>query len=189
MVSLADLWLPVLASAVAVFVVSSLIHMVIGYHKSDWKKLADEDGVRDDLRKYSIPTGQYTFPCAASMKDMGSPEMLAKLNEGPVGHMTILPSGPWPVGKSLLQWFVFTIVVGVFIAYIATLALPAGADYMAVFRFTGTVAVLAYAFANVPDSIWKGVSWTTTAKFVVDGVLYGLATAGCFGWLWPGAGS
>ncbi len=60
-----------------------------------------------------------------------------------------------------------------------------GADYMAVFRFTGTVAILAYAVCAVPDSIWKGQRWSVTIKFVFDGVVYGLATAGTFAWLWP----
>ena len=37
MVSLADLWLPILLSAVLVFVASSLIHMVLGWHRHDFK--------------------------------------------------------------------------------------------------------------------------------------------------------
>ena len=36
MVGLAALWLPILLSAVIVFVASSLIHMVSGWHKSDY---------------------------------------------------------------------------------------------------------------------------------------------------------
>jgi hypothetical protein len=76
-------------------------------------------------------------------------------------------------------------VIGVFVAYIASLALPRGTDYSVVFRFTGTVAVLGYAFGNVSNSIWKGVPWSSTVKYVVDGVAYGLVTAGAFGWLWP----
>ena len=39
MISLMDLWLPVLLSAVLVFVVSSILHMVLQYHKSDYAKL------------------------------------------------------------------------------------------------------------------------------------------------------
>ena len=50
MVSLADLWLPILLSAVLVFVASSLIHMVLGWHRHDFKKFGAEDAVMDALR-------------------------------------------------------------------------------------------------------------------------------------------
>jgi len=43
MVSIISLWLPILLSAVAVFLVSSVIHMVFQYHKTDFKKIPSED--------------------------------------------------------------------------------------------------------------------------------------------------
>lgn len=187
MVSLADLWLPILLSAVFVFVVSSVIHMVLPVHKADYKKLAGEAEVLAAIRAQGIAPGQYMFPCPASMKDMGTPEMQAKFVQGPVGFVTIRPSGVPSIGKSLGQWFVYSIVIGVFVAYVATLALPPSSESMQVFRFTGAVAVLGYALGYVPDSIWKGLSWSITVKFVLDGVAYGLATATAFAWLWPGA--
>ena len=49
----------------------------------------------------------------------------------------------------------------------------------------GAAAILGYAFSSVDESIWKGLSWNVTAKFVFDGVLYGLATGAAFAWLWP----
>ena len=189
MVTLAGLWLPILLSAVFVFVASSVIHMMLPIHKKDWGKLVNEAEVLAALRKAGVTPGTYMFPCAGSMKEMATPEMVEKLNLGPVGHMTVLPNGPWAMGKSLGQWFAFTVVIGLFVAYLGTLALPSGAGYEQVFRFTGTVAILGYAFSNVTDSIWKGVSWSTTAKFLFDGVVYGLVTAGTFGWLWPSAGA
>jgi hypothetical protein len=33
--------------------------------------------------------------------------------------------------------------------------------------------------------IWFGHTWGRTLKDVADGVIYGLLTAGIFGWLWP----
>jgi hypothetical protein len=54
-----------------------------------------------------------------------------------------------------------------------------------VFRFAGTTAFLGYAFALAHDSIWFKRRWSTTVKFLFDGLLYGLLTAGTFGWLWP----
>lgn len=186
---LSDLWLPILLSAVFVFVASSILHMVIPIHKSDFKKLSGEDQVLETMRAQGVQPGEYMFPCAGSLKDAGTPEMIAKFKKGPVGIMTVMPSGAPAMGKNLMQWFVYSILISVFTAYIAWHGLTRPAEYLAVFRITGTVAVMAYGFSNIPNSIWKGVSWSTTAKFIFDGVIYGLLTAGTFGWLWPDAAS
>lgn len=187
MVTITELWLPILLSAVFVFVVSSIIHMVIPIHKGDYKKLPGEDAVLSAMRSHNPRPGSYLFPCADSMKEMCSPAMTEKRKRGPVGFLTIVPSGPPGMGKNLVQWFIYTVVIGVFVAYLATLGLERGAVYMPVFRFTGTIAILGYALAAVPDSIWKGQKWGITLKFVFDGIIYGLVTAGTFGWLWPAA--
>ena len=182
MISLAALWLPILLSAIIVFVASSVIHMVAQIHKNDYAGMPGEDRVLDALRG-AVPPGQYRFPFVASMKDCGTPEMKAKLARGPIGTMVLVPS--MNMGKALGQWFAFCLVIGVFVAYLTGLAVPAGADYMRVFRVAGTVALLGYAFSSVTDSIWKGVSWGVTLRFVFDGVIYALLTAGTFAWLWP----
>ncbi len=187
MMSLTDLWLPILVAGVFVFIVSSILHMVIPIHKSDYKKMSGEEKVLAEMRTQGVQPGGYSFPCAGTMKNMGSPEMVEKFNQGPVGFLTVVPSGVPAMGKSLTQWFMFSILVGVFIAYAAALGLDPGAAYMAVFRLTGTVAILGYAMGALPDSIWKGRGWGITLKFVFDGVVYGLVTAGTFGWLWPDA--
>ena len=74
-----------------------------------------------------------------------------------------------------------------FTAYIASVGLTEGAATTDVFRVTATAAFLAYGLSSVTNSIWKGVPWSTTAKFLFDGVLYAAATAGAFAWLWPAA--
>jgi hypothetical protein len=185
MVSLSELWLPILLSAVFVFVVSSLVHMVLKWHNSDWRTLPNEADVMAAMRAAGLTRGQYFFPNCKDMKDMSSPEMQEKYNAGPVGFMTVLANGMPGMGKSLIQWFLFTIVIGVFCGYIGTFSLLPGAGYGDVFQIIGTAAILGYAVSCITDSIWKGVSWTATAKFVVDGVLYALTTAGTFAWLWP----
>jgi len=182
-----ELWLPILVSAVLVFVASSILHMVIPLHRSDYTKLPDEDAVLSAMRTASVRPGAYMFPCPASMKDMASPEMTAKYQQGPVGFATVLPNGPPAMAKNLALWFGYCLLVGIFVAYIAGMEVAAGHNYRHVFRFTGTVAILGYAVGSIQDSIWKGQSWTVTAKFLFDGVVYGLVTAGTFGWLWPDA--
>src|SRR6266851_8791731 len=43
MVSLSALWLPIVLSAVIVFVASSIMYMLLPYHRSDYRKLPEED--------------------------------------------------------------------------------------------------------------------------------------------------
>ena len=187
MPALADLWLPILVAAVLVFVVSSLVHMVLQIHKNDFDPLPNEAKVTEALRAAGLQPGSYRFPECKSMKEMNAPEMQEKLRRGPVGMLTVFPNGPMAMGKALGQWFVFCIVVGVFVAYLAGLSVPRGADFMAVFRVTTTVAFIGFSLSSVCDSIWKGVSWGVTAKFVFDGILYAVSTGVAFAWLWPGA--
>lgn len=186
MVSLFSLWLPILLSAVIVFVLSSVIHMVLGYHNKDYRKVPSEDQVMDALRPFNIPPGDYAIPCPASSKDMGTPEFTEKLNKGPVAFLNVAPNGPPSMGKSLAQWFVYCVVVGFFAAYVTSRAVTPGADYLQVFRFAGCTAFIGYAVALWQDSIWFRRAWGTTIKSTIDGLVYALFTAGVFGWLWPG---
>ena len=182
---LVSLWLPIVLSGVLVFIASSILHMVIPIHKGDYKKMPGEAGVMAELRKNSVAPGMYMFPCTGSMKDWKSPEYLERYKQGPVGILTILPAGPTPsMGKNLVQWFFFCVLISCFSAYVCTL-LPAGTAYSVVFRWAGTVAILGYGASGVSNSIWHGQPWSVTLKFVFDGVIYGLLTGGTFGWLWP----
>jgi hypothetical protein len=113
--------------------------------------------------------------------------MAAKFKDGPIGTFIMRPPGPPQMGSSLLAWFLYTLLIGVFVAYVAFHSLQPGTPYLAVFRLTGAVAMLGYAFSYIPDSIWKGLAWSVTLKFLIDGVVYALLTAGTFGWLWPHA--
>lgn len=187
MVSLVSLWLPILVSAVFVFIVSSIIHMFLPYHRSDFKKVPSEDDVMDSLRKFDIPPGDYVLPCPGSAEAMKSDEYKEKTTKGPVGFFTIVPSGPPRMGASLAMWFAYSIIVSVFAGYIAGRALGPDAYYLTVFRFVGTTAFVGYSLALMQNSIWYKRNWCATLKSMFDGLVYALATAGVFGWLWPGA--
>ena len=189
MTTLAMLWLPIILSAVFVFIASSVIHMALQIHKTDYKRLPNEEQALEALRKAGVPAGQYIFPCPASgqMKDCGSPEMVAKYEQGPVGMVVVRQKGMPGIGKSLGQWFGFCIVVSVFVAYLTGLAAKPGEAGMHVFRVSAAAAMLGHSFTSVCDSIWKGVSWSTTVKFIFDGVVYALVTGATFAWLWPAA--
>jgi len=185
MVSFASLWLPILLSAVFVFVASTLIHMVLKYHAADYRALPNEAAFRAAFKGTSVSPAQYIIPHVSDMKLMGSPEHIAKLTEGPVAVLNLRPNGVVGMGKSLGQWFVFILVVSAGVACIASGVLPIGTEYMKVFHTVGLVAFLAYAAGQLPASIWMGKPWSIAAKEVLDGLIYGLVTAGTFGWLWP----
>ena len=185
MVGMLALWLPILLSAVIVFVASSLIHMASPWHKSDYPRMPNEDQVRSALRPLAIPPGDYMIPRPASRADLRSPEFAEKVNQGPNIIVTVLPNGPWSMKRNLIQWFVYALVVSVFGAYVAGRALPPGSPYLAVFRFVGATAFIGYSVALWQMSIWYRRSWSITGKATIDGLIYALLTAGTFGWLWP----
>jgi hypothetical protein len=184
MVSLMSLWLPILLSAVFVFIVSSIIHMVLRYHSSDFKTLPKEDEVMEALRRFDIPPGDYAMPYAASMEAMKSPAYLEKWKAGPVAFMTFVPSGLPSIAPSLVLWFITRSSSA---SSQATLPAPRChmEPYRAVFRFVGCVAFTGYSLALLQHSIWYKRNWGTTLKSVFDGLVYALVTAGTFGWLWP----
>ena len=184
MVSALSLWLPVLLSAVFVFIVSSIIHMVLKYHGNDYKAVPSEDAVMDALRSFNIAEGEYFIPYVNDPKQRETDEFKAKIEKGPIAFLTVIP-GAYDMGGKLVMWFVYSILVGFCTAYMAGLAMEAGAHYMAVFRFTGTAAFVGYALALMQNSIWYGRGWGNTLKSMGDGFIYALVTAGTFGWLWP----
>ena len=186
MTPLTALWLPILVSAVFVFAASSIIHMFLKYHDADYPPVPNEAAFADAVRPLAIPPGDYMIPRAKTTEEMRSPEFGEKMKSGPVMILTVIPNGPVSMGKSLSLWFLFSVVVSIFAAYITGRALPPGTDYMEVFRFISTTAFIGYSLALWQMSIWFHRSWGTTIKATVDGLIYALLTAGVFGWLWPG---
>jgi len=180
-----SLWLPILFSAVLVFLASFVLHMVLPWHRSDYATVPEEKRLMDALRPLGIPPGDYMVPCAADPKDMRTPEFAEKMKAGPVLVVTVMPNGPFGMGRNLAQWFVYLLVVGYFAAYVGGAALPAGTSYLRVFQIVGATAFIGYALALWQMSIWYRRSWSTTIKSTIDGLIYALLTAGVFGWLWP----
>ncbi len=185
MVSIFSLWIPILLSAVIVFVASSLVHMLFRYHANDFHKLPDEGMVADALRKSNVAAGQYMLPYAETPREARSAEFRQKLEKGPGAMLTVWPAGRPSMVSNLVQWFVYSIVIGIFAAYVATRALGPEAHYLEVFRFVGFTAFVCYTVAGWQDSIWFRRSWGTTIRNTLDGLIYALLTAGTFGWLWP----
>ena len=185
MTSIGALWLAILASSVLVFIASSLIHMVSPWHKGDYPRYSRESDVLDALRPLALPAGDYFMPRAMGMAEMKSPEFIERLRRGPVVLMTVFPNGPTQMGPTLGKWFVYLLVVGLFAAYVASIAVPRGDAAGNLFRIVFTTAFAAYALALWQLSIWYRRAWSITIKSTVDAAIYAAITAGVFVWLWP----
>ena len=185
MTSLVSLVLPILLSAVAIFIVSSIIHMLMPWHKGDYNKIPGEPAVLAALRGFAIPPGDYMAPKPSSMDDLKSPEFLEKRMRGPVLVMTVMPNGPVSMGGQLFGWFLYLIVVSAFAACIAGSALDATAPSADIFHYVALCAFAGYALALWQMSIWYKRAWLTTVKANVDALIYACITGGIFIWLWP----
>ncbi|MGZ5039261.1 MAG: hypothetical protein ACXWBQ_00850 [Usitatibacter sp.] len=182
---LAELWIPIIVSAVLVFIASSVIHMVVKWHNSDYNKLANEDAVRAAIRAGNPTPAQYVVPHCADMKAMASPEMQQKFVEGPIAFITLRPPGPPRMGGSLGMWFVYILFICVIGAYVAQRSLPEGATFNQVARVVGALSFLAYSGGSIQTAIWMGKPWSSAAKEVLDGIIYAAIAGAVFGWLWP----
>ena len=179
------IWLPTLASAVAVFIVSSIIHMATKWHANDTKQLPNEDAVGNLLR--DLPAGEYRFPYAATMAEMRTPEFEEKLKRGPTGIVGVrgMHSDRKGLQNALIAWFLYTIVVSWLSGHLAHVALPGPTDHHDIAHTVGLAAFLGYGMALAQNSIWSPTKWKTTAKMMVDALVYAVVTAEIFVWLWP----
>ena len=185
MVGLSALWMPILVSAVFVFIALAIIHMIPGWHQNDMSAVPGEDKVMETLRGQNVQPGEYRFPYGSTTKEMEAPEFVAKMKAGPVGVMTIRANGELPFGKMMGQWFVYSLCIAVFAAYLTGRTRGLDAPFLEVFRVSGTVAFCCYAVALWQDWIWWGKSTRRTLTYSMDGLVYALVTGATFGWLWP----
>ena len=184
-VTLTSLWLAIVLAGVLCWVASALIHMLFKYHNADYKALSNEGDVAKALGADSPEPALYTLPHCADMSQMAEESMQKKFSNGPVAMITVLPNGMPPMGKLLGQQLLFFVFGSLFIAYLASMSLVGGADYMVVFRHVFVASFLAYGWAAIPYSIWMGQPWSNCTRFMIDAIIYSGVTAGTFAWLWP----
>ena len=183
--TLAALWLPILLSAVVVFVISSLVHMVFKYHASDYGTVANEEAIRAAVNTNPPAPGRYVIPHCKDMKDMSSPEMLKKYQEGPVMHFTILPKGMPNMGKYLGLWFVWSLVIAAVAGWLTAKVYGVGVPPLGAAKFFAVVTFIAHGFGTITESIWVGRPWSSSAKYVLDAALYAVGSGAVVYWLWP----
>ena len=74
-----------------------------------------------------------------------------------------------------------------FVAFLSSMAnLQAGSEFMPVFIFTATAAIMAYTFGYIGDTIWYGQPLKPFLNDLADSILFGLLTGVMFALLWPG---
>lgn len=180
------LWLPILLTTVALFVVSAIIWMAMPHHKSDLEGVEDEDGFMDAIRKFvGVEPGYYYFPFA-KWEQAAQEEYRAKLKAGPVGILRVRnPDAVVSMGPSLVKAFLQYLGTTILIAFLVSGAVHPGEDPWIVFHTAGLAAFLAYGLIGVQDSIWFGLPRSVAFKHALDGFVYALVTGGIFAWLWP----
>ncbi|MBI1852144.1 MAG: hypothetical protein HYR85_17530 [Planctomycetes bacterium] len=177
------LWLPILLSAAAVWIVSLIVWMALPHHKRDFIDLSDEDGFMDYIRRSGIKPGNYIFPDFRDRKAMESEKTQKALKEGPVGHLSVWPT-PVTMGGKMVATFIVYLVVSTLIAYLTRVALPGAAPFAKVFQIAATAGILAYCFSFIPNALWFGSYKRTIVASIVDGVVFGLITGAIFAWRW-----
>ena len=182
-----SLWLPVVVSAVAVWLVSAVLHMVLKYHRADYRQLSNEEGVGQALRPAASAPGVYIIPHCDDMSQMKDPAVLKRYEDGPVAIITVMRNGLPNMGKHLGQWLAFCLLVSFVTSYVARHSLDPGAAGMEVLRLTGTIAFIGYGFGYFQDSIWKGIPWSNSLRGILDAAVYALVTGLVFRFLWPAA--
>lgn len=183
MAFLTHLWLPILVSAVLVFILSAASHMALPWRKNEWGRITDSDALQAALR--GLKPGQHSFPAAPDPKQQMTKEWMERWAKGPSGWLTLARPGPFSMGRAMALSFLVYLGVAFADAYVAWHSLGPSAPYLAVFRIVGTVAFMSYALATIFESIWYSRPWRAYASDVIDAALYCLAMAGVFGWLWP----
>ena len=184
MIPIAQLWLPILVSAAAVWVASAIIWMAMPHHKNDYSRLPDETRFSAAVGPLGLPPGTYGFPFVSNHDETKTPEFKKQWTDGPRGHLSIWPEKVSMARNMLVTFAVFLVVSGL-IGYIGSLTLAPGAGFSKVLQVLGTAGVLSYCFAFIPNGVWFGQSARTMTMHVLDGVLYGLGTGAVFAAMWP----
>lgn len=182
---LSDLWVPIVVSGLAVFVMSALVWTVLPNHKKEFAKVGNEPGVRDALRTATLAPGRYVVPWMGDGDFMKSPEAKASLEQSPITYLTVHAPGMPNMGTMMAQSLASAILISAFVGYLGWHTLPPAAGYLEVFRITGTATFMAYGLGSISESIWFARPWKSLALNTLDSLLYAGIAGGVFGWLWP----
>lgn len=175
---------PILAAAVAVFVLSLIVQTAMPWHKRDFDNVPDDDAVLNAIRTLEIPPGDYCVPSPRLPDGTRNPAFVEKWAAGPSVTMTVIPASA-NMGRYMAQWFAFSTLVAAIAAWVTCTIVEPGGDHRAVFHYGAILTFLSYSLGAWPLSIWYHRKWSTAFKSTFDALLYGVATGMVFVWLWP----
>ncbi len=179
------LWLVILLAGAAAWVWSFLSWAALNLHGKDFEKLPDEDKLRGIIRDMGIPFGVYFMPMM-DHKSRNTPEGKAKCGQPPMGILHLMnPKMSMP--RNMLLSFLVNLAVAFLMAYVGHLTLPAGTGFAKVMQVMGTIGVLSYSFAFLPNMIWFQARGRVALLCVIDGIVAGLAVGAVFAGMWPKA--
>src|SRR5688572_21743400 len=185
MMTLASVWLPIVVSTVAIFIASSLIWMVLPWHRTEWSGVGGkEEAARNALR--GLTPGLYHLPHPATRAEMRAPEFQRKMKEGPMAFLTVLPNGMPNMARQMVSWVALIVFLMIVVAYVATRTRTPGTEYLEVFRIVGTTTWLAFGAATLQEAVWFGRPWRSVLTMNLDALIYALLAAGIFASMWPG---
>lgn len=182
---MAQLVVPILVSAVAVWFYSALAWMVMGHHAADTQQAPDEDALMAAIRTLGIGPGTYGFPRPATKAECRDPKFMEKWKAGPTGLLNVW--GPMSMGRNMALSFGLYLLVSVGVAYIGSAAFAPGAPFGRVMQALGTAGVMAYVIAALPHAIWFQTRRQAVLSCAFDGLVQGLITGAIFAWMWPAA--
>ena len=179
---LAHLWLPIVASAVLLFVLSAASHMALPWRRNEWGRITESEALQASLE--GLRPGLYAFPAAPDPKQQMTKEWRDRWAKGPSGWLTIAPRAPVDMGRNMALSVVAYLLVACLAAYVAWHALGPAPHGRAVFRLVGTLGFMSFGVGTVFESIWYHRPWRAYASDALDALLSGLVMAAAFAWLW-----
>jgi hypothetical protein len=180
---LSQLWLPIIVSAVAVWVASAVAWMALPHHKKDWRPMPDEAAFFRAFDSLKFPPGNYGFPDCKDKAKRNDPEVKRRWEAGEMGLLSIW--GKMSMGRNMVVTFIVYLAISFFVAYIGAAAVKPGATFSQAFQVLGAAGVLAYAFSHIPGSVWFNHYPRAILMCVLDGIVYGLITGAVFAAMWP----
>jgi hypothetical protein len=180
-----ELAVPTLVAGGLVWIASAVSWMALPHHHGEYRALPDEAALREALRAQRLARGQYIFPHLPRWEEAETEAGREKFEQGPVGFLTIMPNRLPSISRHMLLTLLHYLIVSSGIAWAASLMLPPGAPYAAVFRPIAVMALLAHGAGVIPEAIWYGKPWGNTLRALLDAALFALLTAGAFAGLWP----
>ena len=177
---LINLWLPIILSAVALWVASSVFWTALPHHNQDFDPLPDEDAMMKSVTQLEIPPGRYLFPYpyhpGADRK-----ALMEKYTQGPRGSLVTwdMPN----MGKNLGLTFVYFLLISAVTAYVAWAAIGGqeALTFSKVLQIVGGIGVLVFCSSGQLHAIW--FPRRMIMEFV-DGIAYGLIIGLIFASLW-----